>query len=250
MHDLTDFRIQMALISLWDELKVCMERINSAAQLYPKDGYQIFKHIVQPDKAVTLFNIENIVFNLPERATALKTDLYVVLRGRLFIDRDHYAKTKNVRTLSFDTEAGYFRMQSGDKVVVHVYGAHYDFSKDVSGHPVFHAQMKSFGHFHQVIKTTLDMENLECKDYMRTVLKTVRLPTAQMDVFSFFLQLIADHLIGSKSSETELDEFARLIEKDKNLQGAGSLVKRLQGPPASVCYRASHWYPPELSTAE
>ncbi len=129
-------------------------------------------------------------------------------------------------------------------MVSHVYGAHYDFAANELGHPVFHGQMRSYLDFAEVIKSQYGLEGVELKDMVNGILKTVRLPSAQMDVFSFLLQIVADHLLSGDSSDDDKMRFRELLERSKFIQGLGSQIARLQVAPANVCYRAVHWYPP------
>ncbi len=130
--------------------------------------------------------------------------------------------------------------------MVHVYGAHYDFASNEIGHPVFHGQMRSFKEFSEVIKNRhYGVEDAELVDLVEGILKSVRLPSAQMDVFSFLLQLVADHLLSPDSGVDDKTRFRELLERSKFIQGLGSQMARLQVPPANVCYRAVHWYPPD-----
>jgi hypothetical protein len=192
---------------------------------------------------VTTFEFQPVVFSLPERAGGTN-DIFVVASGIVSLDRHYYEQNGLLRTVSFASRVGYFR-QKGE-YVQHVYGAHYDFSKDELGHPIFHAQLRSLAEFASAIgqysggEVTLE----DGGDYMKGVLKTVRVPSAQMDVFSLFLQIIADHLLWRNSSDADKSAFSDLLTKNRLIQGAAAQVQRLQVPPANKCYRSVHWYTP------
>ena len=239
--DSTDNQIRRTLISHWDELNACIARLNNSASIVPNWGYDAIKHVATEGN-ISRFEIGPIVANVPESKDHSSTDLYVVVRGLLLIDRECFRTEERIRTLGFATEAGYFRLK--DNTLHHVYGAHYDFSENEVGHPVFHGQMKSFGDFSEVIKKQYDQNDLALEDAMKGILKNVRLPTAQMDIFSFFLQVVADHLLSKSSGEDEKRDFGALLDKSKSIQGAGSEISRLQILPAIHCYRSTHWYPP------
>jgi hypothetical protein len=240
--DRVDNKIQRTLISHWDALKLCVTRLNASASVYPEDGYSILKHRSSKNGVAT-FEIEPILVNVPERASDSSLNLFVVVRGLMEIDRDHFEASGALRTSQFATEAGYFRLRANE--LVHVYGAHYDFAGNEVGHPVFHAQMKSFADFGEVIKARYSAEELLLEDGMKAILKTVRLPSAQMDVFAFLLQLVADHLLSRDSSDDDKTSFCELVRDSKRMQGAAFGIARLQVPPASLCYRSAHWYSPQ-----
>jgi hypothetical protein len=234
-------KIHRALIRHWEEFDADVSRLSSVASIQPKDGYAVFQYVDSVDNSAN-FELSPIVVNVPERATEVVSDLFVVVKGRLSIDRAHFEADGKLRTLSFATQAAYFRVKGN--VLSHVYGAHYDFAANESGHPVFHGQMRSYLEFAEVIKSQYGLEGVELKDVVSGILKTVRLPSAQMDVFSFLLQLVADHLLSGDSSEDDKMRFHELLERSKFIQGLGSQIARLQVAPANVCYRAVHWYPP------
>jgi hypothetical protein len=239
--DRIDNQIQRSLISHWEEFDTYITRLNASASVEPKDGYSVFKYAGTEDGSA-IFDLQPVLVNVPERATDTSSDLFVVVKGRLSIDRAHFEAEGKIRTLNFATQVGYFRLKGG--VLKHVFGAHYDFSESEVGHPVFHAQMRSFVQFSEVIKERYGLEEVVVDDGINGILKTVRLPSAQMDVFSFFLQLVADHLLSKDSSGDDRVRFLELLDKSKFIQGVGSVVSRLQVPPANFCYRAVHWYSP------
>ncbi len=234
-------QIQRALIRHWEEFDADVSRLSTMASILPKDGYAVFQYVNSEGNSAN-FELNPIVANFPERATEVVSNLFVVVKGRLSIDRAHFEVEGKLRTLSFATQAAYFRMKGN--VLSHVYGAHYDFAANESGHPVFHGQMRSLLEFSEVIKIQYGFEGVDLKDVVSGILKTVRLPSAQMDVFSFLLQLVADHLLSVDSSDDDKTRFRELLERCKFIQGLGSQIARLQVAPANLCYRAVHWYPP------
>jgi hypothetical protein len=234
-------QIQRALIRHWEEFDAEVSRLNGLASIQPKDGYLVFEYVNTEGNSAN-FQLNPIVVNVPERATDVTSDLFVVIKGRLSIDRANFEADGKVRTLNFATQAAYFRAKGN--ALNHVYGAHYDFAANEVGHPVFHGQMRSFVEFAEVIKSGYGLEEATVNDRVIGILKTVRLPSAQMDVFSFLLQLVADHLLSNDSSDDDKTRFRQLLERSKVIQGLGSQMTRLQVPPANFCYRAVHWYPP------
>jgi hypothetical protein len=239
--DRTGSQIQRALVRHWEEFDADVSRLNGSASIQPKDGYRVFEYLNTEGNSAN-FQLNPIVVNVPERATDVTIDLFVVIKGRLSIDRAHFEADGKIRTLNFATQAAYFRVKGN--ALNHVYGAHYDFAANEVGHPVFHGQMRSFVEFSEVIKSQYGLEEADVNDLVSGILKTVRLPSAQMDVFSFLLQLVADHLLSGDSSDDDKTRFRELLERSKVIQGLGSQMVRLQVAPASFCYRAVHWYPP------
>jgi hypothetical protein len=169
--------------------------------------------------------------------------MHIVVRGRLTIDKKHFIESEQLRTIHFQSEAGYFRLKS-DGTLQHVFGAHYDLTQNKVGHPAFHAQLKSFLEFAAIVQHRYSDARLNVTNAMENVLKTVRLPSAQMDYFSLLIQAVADHLMSPNSSSTEdVDAFRELLGTSKSIQGCAYDIARLQEPSATVCYRSVHWYP-------
>ncbi|MFZ6776993.1 hypothetical protein ACO0LD_09160 [Undibacterium sp. Ji83W] len=233
-------KILQQLVAQWDEVIAALNILKPSALVKPSDGWEIFQPDFDSQNGLINFEIKPAVFNLPERADDIKTELYVVARGRITVSRPATGDKTLLNTHSFATEVGYFRY-SGQQLF-HVYGAHYDFAHDELGHPAFHAQMKSFCEFSENIFEHFQV-HCEVVDNVKGVLKTVRLPTAQMDVFSFYLQLCADHLLYKDSGKQERDAFSALLSKSDSMRGAGFKIPRLATEVARSCYRARHWYP-------
>ena len=187
------------------------------------------------------FNLKPVVFNLPERHDRTTANLYVVMRGRLCIARDDSDEGRLV-TRNFASEVGYFLQ--GMNQVKHLYGAHYDFVLKDPGHPVFHAQVKSLCQMFEFVRIHFDIQG-EPEDFVKGMLSRVRVPCAQMDIFSLFLQVCADHLMGTDVGPEEKMAFDELLKVNAFLKGAGSQANRLASEAAVSCYRAMHWYPTE-----
>ena len=233
-------RIQQELVNQWDGVKELLGRIAPSAIVSPADGWSIFHPMPSDTDGYAAFDIQPVVFNLPERADDQRLNLFVVVRGRLKLDRQTAEGDATLATHGFSTEVGYFRKKA-DKLI-HVYGSHYDFSINEIGHPVFHAQMKSFNDFSKYVINEFQFVGA-MEDSVQGILKTVRIPTAQMDFFSLILQLIADHLLYYRSDDEQKAAFASLVINNKFLQGAAFQFSRLTTQSASNCYRANHWYP-------
>jgi hypothetical protein len=224
-----------SLVSQWDNVKMYLDKLQLPAAR-PEDGYRIFRLIEVPKVADQIgFDIGPVTFNVPERANQTP-NMFIVAKGRLYLDELALRATKALKTVSFATEVGYFRKTANG--LDHIYGAHYDFALDEIGHPVFHAQMKSYND--QASHVEQFQPDCLSEDHMKPILRTVRLPTAQMDFFALLLQICADHLMSKDSGEEERETFSKLREVSRKIQGAGHLAANfIQAPP---CMRSLHWY--------
>jgi hypothetical protein len=235
-------KIQRALVLQWEAVRACIERLNNSAKVEPSDPLGLFK-IIESDANVVEFEIGRTLLIFPERANDTSTQMHIVITGRLSIDKIHFQAHGQIRTVNFKSEAGYFRLKR-DGTLQHVFGAHYDLTEDEIGHPAFHAQLKSFLDFADVVKCRYESSTLNVTNEMNNVLKTVRLPSAQMDYYSVLIQAIADHLISQSHSTTEnIATFRDLLAKNKSIQGRAYQIPRLQAQNAITCYRSVHWYP-------
>lgn len=235
--------IRNALVNHWNSVRDHLRRVNSGIQFQPNDGYTIF----QPDYAnstreVSVFKVAPVVVNLPERGDRPRAELFVVAEGILNFDVAQYTTTKRLVSSGFATHVGYFRQ--GSRELQHVYGVHYDFDVQRPAHPVFHAQMASFGEpFVQHVREQFSL-NLPLDDRVKGMLQNVRLPIAQLDFFSLIIQLAADHLMWEHSGDEEKRAFNDLLQLDGSMIGASMLAPWLSAGTTVPCHRALHWYAP------
>jgi hypothetical protein len=229
------------LIEQWDQAKGTLEQMAQGASVRPVDALAFIKFVETPDTPdVAKFEMAPVVFNVPERADDTSSMLFVVASGWLELSRTEFKNHKTLVTHSFATQTGYFRWDGTH--LNHVYGAHHDLEVDKLGHPTFHSQMRSYPELHKVIAKEFDI-NSPVQNKIGAVLRNVRLPTAQMDFFSFILQVFADHLLIANSTPEEKGAFNSLLEYNKSLRGAAARSERLTADIARSCYRAMHWYP-------
>jgi hypothetical protein len=241
MVDRESSGILRRLVTQWNEITAELPRLHAAAEVKPADGYAIFQPAAAPGADIALFEIRPVVFNVPERGSHHESnELFVVVRGRLSFQRQDFADTGRLVTHDFGTQVAYFRRKKDS--LTHVYGAHFDFALDELGHPLFHAQMSSFADLSPCITEHYGYGG-PVDDAVGRVLRSVRLPTAQLDAFSFFVQICADHLIYNKSGPEEKAAFNSLVEKSKFCRGAAGQVPRMSTEDARLCYRSPHWYP-------
>jgi hypothetical protein len=240
MIDRESSTILNKLVARWDEMQIDLQRLYTTATIRPTNGAAVFKLPPIPDPNTVDILFDSIVFNLPERATHSDTKLFVVATGNLSFDRATYRDGEILLAHAFATRVAYFRWTKG--ALDHVFGAHYDFSDNIIGHPAFHAQFRSFASLSNHIQTEYRVED-PVNDFMGNVLEGVRLPTAHMDIFSLFLQLCADHLLHNRSGSVQKAVFNSLVEKNAFCRGTAFRIPRLVSEAAYRCYRSGHWYP-------
>jgi hypothetical protein len=177
-----DYKIQRALIVHWEAVRLCVERLNNSASVIPADASGLFQ-VTHSDADTLAFDIGETLLILPERAKQVSNPMHIVVKGRLTIDKKHFIESEQLRTVHFQSETGYFRLKN-DGTLQHVFGAHYDLTQDEVGHPAFHAQLKSFVGFADIVQHRYSDTPLNVTNAMENVLKTVRLPSAQMDFVS------------------------------------------------------------------
>jgi hypothetical protein len=222
-----------------------MQRMASSSDIRPADPTDVFRP-VEHDSGYPKFEVGPLVFSVPERATGRAASLYIVIQGWIVFAPPHDGDDRD-STLEFGTEVGYFR-RKGDQLV-HVYGAHYDMDEKLTGHPVFHAQVSSQAELAGVIDREFHLPFAAEDDRMASLLRNVRTPTAQMDVFSVITQIGADHLVSDNSADEVKDAFSGLRKACDFFIGAAGRISYLNCEDAARCYRATHWYNREALTA-
>jgi hypothetical protein len=240
MVDRETSSILKRLIDQWTEIRVGLSRINGIAEVRPDESH-VFRAVDGQSAEAAFFELRPVVFNFPEDARHRRNDLYVVVRGLISFRRGEFRETSRLLTHSFATEVAYFRRR-GDSLE-HVFGAHYDFSPDSHGHPTFHGQLKSYATFGAFVGREYRVNDAVSGDAVNGILERVRVPTAQMDVFSLVVQMCADHLLFAGSAPEETAAFSALLAKNAFCHGAAFQVPRLGTDEARQCYRARHWYP-------
>jgi hypothetical protein len=230
-------RVFNQVAAAWTQMTVSMQQMYQSSNFRPGGVHEVFTlDETAPDEEVK-FNIGPVVFNVPEKIGRGQT-LFIVVKGWLsFGDGD--LAVQPLKTKSFGTEVGYFRLKDG--FLEHVYGVHYDLDEVLPGHPVFHAQLSSRTDMAQTVHDLFRVEG-ELKDFFKPKLKNIRIPTAQMDVFSAILQICADHLIYKDADATVHKAFSDMCATNSFFLGAAHRMNYLSQPPANECYRSAHWY--------
>lgn len=231
-------RVLLRVRTAWEQAVHSMQKMYQASVVKPASVYEIFQVDQAPGDDEVKVLVGPIVLNVPERPNRANADLYVVLGGWITFEGPDF-KSAPLKTKDFGTQVGYFRSKSG--ALKHVYGAHYDMDETRPGHPVFHAQLKPQLAFGDTVQAQFSVKGDVIPD-MGNILKTVRTPSAQMDVFSVMTQICADHLVGEESSPEVLGAFAGLRASCDFLIGAAHRLDYLNTAPASHCYRSTHWY--------
>lgn len=233
-------RALKSLHSAWTKKIHGMRQMDAAANVLPQNPYEVFGVEEGPtDEWVTL-NCGPAVFELRERAGA-KRKIYVVVKGSISVQESN-ARGGPLQTMCFTTNVAYFRAKR-DRLE-HVYGVHYDMDMRGGGHPVFHAQLGPVAELAGAIRDRFHVDGIVC-NRVRPILRNVRTPTAQMDFFSVFTQLCADHLMSLelRNSSGQVTEAFKAVRRACNcLRGAAHRLSYLNGGEAPECYRSSHWY--------
>lgn len=228
------------LMGPWNNVVAAIPQLYASADIQPADINAVLRiSETQPDPEAVAFELEPVVVKVPETRKASR-ELFVVVTGRFAFQRGEFMESARFVTSSFGTEVGYF-VRDGKKLI-HVFGIHYDFTPRTLAHPAFHAQLQSLAELATSVQRLYKFE-ARLVDEVTKILKTVRVPTAQMDVFSVFLQVCADHLLHASSSVEERTAFDTLLERAAFCIGAAWRVDRLMAQEAGHCYRSRHWYP-------
>ena len=221
----------------WNATLESMRRMSSAVLVRPQVPDEVFTPVQDESNGVVKLQVAPIVFNVPERANAGRANLYIVVSGEISFVTN--SSVQNIRTNHFGTRVAYFR-HKGDSLE-HIYGVHYDMDECSKGHPVFHSQLGSQMEFVGDIehRYRIDIARIDC---IKKLCKGIRTPTAQMDLFSVFTQICADHLLW-KNSPTKVEvEFEKTRQICSFFTGAAHKMPFLQGERVSECYRSIHWY--------
>lgn len=146
----------------------------------------------------------------------------------------------------YGTEIGYFRQtQASDPLsdLLPITGYHYDFDCDGKkyNHPVFHAQPKiKAGDRYIGLKPHITHRGYPVHDEIRTI----RIPTPQMDIFSAIVMILADHVALPEDPNRKFGNFLESFERTMikfDLEGIQKLVSApfFEANP----HRVQSWYP-------
>ena len=214
-----------------------MQRMHQATDVRPRAPDQVFSAKDGADGTLRV-DCGPAVFRLSEKAGG-PPNIFVGVEGWISV-RESGRRDVPLCTTDFGTRVAYFRSK-GDGLA-HVYGVHYDMDESGAGHPVFHSQFRTMTELYDPVREQFGVRG-GVEDYVGEVLRNVRTPTAQMDFFSVFTQLCADHLMRAKQPKGQVSgAFGRIRSACDFMVGAAHWFSGLNSPSAAECYRSRHWY--------
>lgn len=157
--------------------------------------------VVKPSEPICLTGISQ-KGNAKSKKISVFLDGYITLRSR---------NERKVRMSSYGTKLLYcVPHQSVDLSRLKVSGGfHFDFDIDTQpAHPVFHMQ-----HDNSVLCDKIDdLKHVQSLEPLEGETRFFRIPTAQMDVLSTLIMIIADHFVD-KAQDIQCKEFSKLIHE-------------------------------------
>lgn len=226
-------RVREAWSSLYSELR------KMGGDARPNQSADIF--VVRPTDAGVEVEVQPVTFRLKEKAARTDSSIYVTVTGAILFSPE--STRDNMRASGFATRVGYFR-EVEDKRLKHVYGIHYDYDDELPAHPVYHSQIASMAGYVEHINAAHNRQFEAVAnedDYVKGLLGNVRIPTAHMDPFSVFLQIVGDHLVTGTNDDGRL-AFIRAQEAMSTIRSAPSAASRLNSAIDQQCFRSNHWY--------
>jgi len=226
-------RVRLAWESFYAEL------VKMGGDARPKQAADIF--VTQPNGNDIEVTVKPVSFRVKEKASHSSASIFVTVTGNiLFADN---STRDDLRANGFATRVGYFR-EIADKKLKHVYGVHYDFDDERPAHPIFHCQISSMAayvdHINSAHHRQFDAIG-DGDDLVKGLLGNVRIPTAHMDPFSVFLQVIGDHLVSEVNDDGRV-AFVRAQEAMSGIRSETAQTCRLSLALEQRCFRSGHWY--------
>jgi len=238
--DTDEGRLARRLERAWTDACASARKIQQGITIRPAAFDDVF-HFMAPDRADHIvLAMKPVVFQVPERGDRPGKQIYVVVEGRLTFDRAALQAGQYLAT-HFKTHVGYFRYK--DRVLTHIYGAHYDLDESNLGHPVFHHQIQTMAELGDALVAQFALPIDKLEDPVQDLFRQARVPTAHMDVFSIIAQICADHLLHKGSGAGERGSFKKVLQSCNVYKGVGHRIGRLNSGDAPTCYRSLHWYP-------
>ncbi|MFL6720314.1 MAG: hypothetical protein ACJ8FT_00720 [Sphingomonas sp.] len=221
----------------WNSLYAEIRKMGGEAR--PNQAGDIF--VLRPTDEGIEVEVKPVTFRLKEKAESGDNSIYVVVEGTLLFSSE--STRDQLWAGGFATRVGYFR-EVDEKRLKHVYGIHYDYDDSLPAHPVYHCQLSSMAAMVHPINTAFnrDFDAVEDNDnYVMGLLRNVRVPTAHMDPFSVFLQIIGDHLVSEINDDQRI-AFTRAQAALATIRSLPAAAARLDSVFETQCFRANHWY--------
>ena len=215
-----------------------MRRMDQHTDVRPRAPDQVFRAKEQKSDGTLRVDCGPAAFKLCEKAGG-PPNILVGVSGWISLRESGRADVP-LCTMDFGTRVAYFRSKGSE--LEHIYGVHYDMDETGAGHPVFHGQFRAMTELYEPVREQFGGPG-EIEDCVGKVLRTVRTPTAQMDFFSVFTQLCADHLMMAKQPKGQVaGAFRRIRSACDFMLGGAHRLARLNSVSAAGCYRSTHWY--------
>ena len=230
-------RLEREMGVAWRTMRTCMQCMWPSSDVRPSDARNVFRFGTSESDGGIPCEIRPVIFFVPERASHSQRTLYIGVKGRLIFDGPSGREKPRARW--FSTSVGYFRNKK--ETLEHILGMHYDVDDTQIDHPVFHGQIGPQADFVGAINQHYHAD-LVARDGVRSFLRSVRIPSAEMDVFSVFLQICADHLIDRFSGGQQRSAFSRMRESCGIYLGSANRVAELIRGTGEGCFRATRWY--------
>ena len=233
-------RVKKEVTGAWTELRARMQTISSISLVRPVEPEEVFTFTHDKDYGKIIATVRPVTFNVPYRANAATAKIFVAIDGWIeFSDDD---TSGSLRSLRFQTNVGYFR-DGGPNTLQYLCGIHYDYdSYDAIGHPVYHCQFGPQVRFFDEVNACFHRAFSEPSDDLKAIPRQIRIPTAQMDPFSVFLQVCSDHLISEGSDANKLAAYASLLKTCGFFTCSSNGIAQLGAAFAESNLRSHHWY--------
>ena len=233
-----NFRALRMFCNAWQNNIMNIRRMGQVTDVKPLDPQRVFTATESETDGTLRIDCGPAAFMLSEKPNSTST-IYVGVKGWISVNETGQEDVP-FYTMDFGTKVAYFR--SNKDGVAHIYGVHYDMDTTGAGHPVFHSQFQPMTELFEIVRDQLGICG-EPEDCVGRVLRNVRTPTAQMDFFSVFTQLCADHLMRAKHEKGDVTgAFKRIRTACDFMRGAAYKRTKLNSELAATCYRSVHWY--------
>ena len=222
------------------ELRARMQTISSISLLRPAEPEDVFRFTHDKNYGKIIATVRPVTFNVPYRANATTAKIFVSIDGWIeFSDANASGPLKSLR---FESNVGYFR-DGGVNTLQYLCGIHYDYdSYNAIGHPIYHCQFGPQVKFFGEVNACFYRNFSEPSDDLTAIPRQIRIPTAQMDPFSVFLQVCSDHLINEGSDANKLVAYASLLKTCGFFTCSSGGITQLGAVRTGPSLRSHHWY--------